>query len=81
MTCQEFIDFLMDYVDDVLPTEQRAQFDEHLSDCPECVNYLASYRATTALGKAAFKPTDSALPTEVPRDLIQAILAARRMSQ
>jgi anti-sigma factor RsiW len=77
VTCQEFIDFLMDYADGVLPPEQRAQFDEHLSVCPDCVNYLASYRATTSLGKAAFKPSDTPIPPEVPSDLVRAILAAR----
>lgn len=76
MTCQEFIDFLMDYDEGVLPSDQRAQFDEHLSVCPDCVNYLASYRATKAMGKSAFSVGCEPLPPEVPPELIQAILLA-----
>jgi anti-sigma factor RsiW len=77
VTCQEFIDFLMDYDEGLLPTDRRAQFDEHLSVCPDCVNYLASYRVTKALGKSVFPVTSELLPPEVPVELIQAILAAR----
>ncbi len=75
MTCQEFIDFLMDFDDGVLPVEQRALFDEHLSVCPDCVNYLESYRATKALGKSAFANGSEPVPPDVPVKLIQAILS------
>ena len=78
MTCQEFIDFLLDYDDGVLPADQRARFDEHLSVCPDCVNYLASYRATKAMGKSAFSVGSEPLPAEVPPELIQAILSAHK---
>jgi anti-sigma factor RsiW len=66
VTCQEFIDFLLDYDEGVLPADQRAFFDEHLSVCPDCVNYLASYRATKALGKSAFSAGSEPLPAAVP---------------
>ncbi len=81
MTCQEFIDFLMDYDDGNLPATHRALFDEHLSICPDCVNYLASYRAATALGKSAFSMTADPVPAEVPRELVQAILCARTQAK
>lgn len=76
MTCQEFIEFLTDYDDGVLSEEQRTLFDEHLAICPDCVKYLASYRVTKALGQAAFADEKEALPSEVPPELIQAILSA-----
>ncbi len=76
MTCQEFIDFLTDYDDGALPEEQRALFDEHLAICPDCVNYLASYRAARDLGKSAFAGDEDTLSSEVPPELIQAILSA-----
>lgn len=81
MTCQEFIDFLLDYEEGVLPAGQRVRFDEHLAVCPDCVNYLKSYRATMALGKSVFSTGSEPLPSDVPPKLIQAILASRKHSE
>jgi anti-sigma factor RsiW len=75
VTCQEFIEFLLEYDEGRLPADVRAQFDAHLAICPDCVNYLASYRATTALGKIALGGSADPLPESVPEELIQAILA------
>ena len=77
MTCQDFIEFLLDYDEGRLPPAIHAQFDEHLAICPDCVHYLASYRAATALGKNAFVHPAGPLPDTVPEELIQAILALR----
>ena len=76
MTCQEFIDFLLDYDEGVLPADQRTLFDEHLSVCPDCVNYLASYRETIAAGKSVFPSGSAPVPPDVPTELIHAILSA-----
>jgi anti-sigma factor RsiW len=78
MTCQELIDFLMDYVDGSLPDEERQRFDDHLAICPDCVNYLVSYRTTMSLGRMAFADPNVPVPPAVPTELVQAILAARR---
>ncbi|MCP3960356.1 MAG: anti-sigma factor [bacterium] len=78
MTCKELIDFLMDYLDGELPADEARQFDEHLEICPPCANYLASYRETVRLGKMICQPEKSVLPTDIPEDLVQAILEARR---
>ena len=77
MICQEFIEFLLDYDEGRLPPDVRARFDEHLTVCPDCVNYLASYRATIALGKRAFASQEAPLPESVPEELVQAILSLR----
>ena len=79
MTCREFADFMMDYLSNELPAESRAQFEYHLSLCGNCRKYLRSYEETVKLGKRAFDDEDSALPPDVPDDLVKAILAARRM--
>ena len=78
MTCREVIEFLMDYLSGELPSDQRAAFDEHLGECPECVAYLKSYQETVALGKEVFRHPDEEVPDDVPEDLVRAILAARR---
>ncbi len=76
ITCRELIDFLADYVDDTLPPTERRVFEEHLSVCPDCQNYVASYKWTIALERAAMSRPDDEVPPEVPSDLVQAILAA-----
>ena len=77
MTCRDFADFLMEYLDGSLPSPARERFEEHLAECPDCVAYLATYQETVKLGKAACAQEDEALPAEVPNELVQAILAAR----
>jgi len=77
MTCRELVDFLMEYLAGTLPNAERARFDAHLSECPDCVAYLRTYRDTVKLGKAVFTEPDSPVPPEVPDDLVEAILAAR----
>ena len=77
LTCRELIDFLAAYLDGELAPEARTVFERHLSLCPNCVDYLASYRETIRLGKQACEP-DAELPADVPSDLVDAILAARR---
>jgi anti-sigma factor RsiW len=37
MTCREFTDFLLDYVDGGLADAERDRFAEHLGECPDCV--------------------------------------------
>jgi hypothetical protein len=77
MNCQEFADFLAEYVDKSLPEVQITAFEMHIADCPPCGSYLKSYELTIRLGKDALCP-DEAIPPDVPEDLIQAILRARR---
>lgn len=77
MTCRDFIDFLWRYVAEELPPDERLAFDAHLAVCPDCVDYLRSYRETVRLGKDAFPPDDSPVPEEVPEDLVRAILATQ----
>ncbi len=75
LTCHEVIDFLAAYLDDELPPDVRACFEEHLGVCPPCVDYIATYRQTQALALRAAQ--DEASDDEAaPEPLVQAILAA-----
>ena len=78
MTCREFAEFIAEYLAGELSRDTRAQFEHHLTVCPNCVAYLSNYRDTVALGRRAFADDDAAVPGEVPDDLVQAILASRR---
>jgi len=76
LSCRELIDFLAAYLEGELEEPVRADFERHLSRCPGCVDYLASYRETVRLGKQACQP-DADLPADVPPELVDAILASR----
>jgi len=76
MTCREFADFMADYLSDELPAESRSTFEQHLELCVNCQKYLAGYKETIRLGKRAFAEDDAAVPPQVPRDLVRAILRA-----
>lgn len=79
MTCRELADFILDYVSGELPAAARAEFDHHLRKCLNCCRYLASYQETLRLGQRAFVEETGQVPPDVPQQLIDAILAARRL--
>ena len=74
MTCRDFADFLLDYVEGALPLEARRRFDEHMAACPDCVQYLQHYTAAIEAGRLAM-PED--LAADLPDELVSAILRAR----
>lgn len=78
MTCRDLVEFLTDYLSGELSAEQRAVFEDHLTECDACVAYLKSYQETVRLGTAAFVQSDEQVPAEVPEELVQAVLAARK---
>ena len=78
VTCRELIEFLHLYLDGELLPERVAEFERHLSVCESCVHYLATYKTTIALGKAVCEDLDGPVGTDVPADLVAAILSARR---
>jgi anti-sigma factor RsiW len=77
MTCREFTEFLIDYVENDLAAGERTTFDDHLKGCPDCVTYLRGYEQTIRLGKTVCKEDHDAVDDAVPEELVQAILAAR----
>jgi anti-sigma factor RsiW len=78
VTCREFADFIADFFDDGLPAAERQAFERHLARCQNCARYLDGYRQTVALGKQAFANADGSLPSEVPDELVDGIIRARR---
>jgi anti-sigma factor RsiW len=77
ITCRELTEFLDDYVASTLDAARRAVFDAHLAACEDCRNYLASYRATIGLSKAA----GESIPQNVPPGIVKAVLASRKAKQ
>lgn len=80
LTCRELIDFLVDYLDGVLTVDEQTAFEAHLAVCPNCVDYLAEYRATVEAGRVAYRDREGPVPDEVPDELVAAVLSARRRS-
>jgi anti-sigma factor RsiW len=78
LTCRELVDFLMSYLDDELPDPERRTFEAHLAACEDCVAYLRTYEAAVRLGRQAFVAQDASGCSDVPEELVAAILAARR---
>lgn len=79
MTCREFADFMADYLADELPSDSRSAFEAHLGLCANCQKYLAGYEETVRLGRRAFADDDAVVPPQVPEELVQAILRAKRV--
>ncbi len=76
MTCVEFEDFVLDFLDDQLTAKQRHRFELHLRLCRECREYLDAYQRARDLGRKALTDTDPELP-EIPEDLVTAIMDAQ----
>ncbi len=75
--CSEIHDALDDCLDRTMRQDERETFDAHLAVCPECRDYLSSYAATVRLGKAAHASPAHG-PPPPPKDLVAAVLAARK---
>jgi anti-sigma factor RsiW len=75
VTCRDFAEFLLEYVEGELPAEARRRFDDHMAICPDCVQYLQHYTETIKAGRLALADD---LPADVPEGLVTAILQARR---
>lgn len=61
LSCQELVELVTSYVEDVLPGDDRARFDLHVETCSACVAYVGQMRATihltaTARGDEALDP-------------------------
>ena len=77
MTCLEFEEFVLSYLEGELPERQKRIFEWHLRICRECREYLAAYKRTIEIGKAVLGPANEPVPDDVPGDLIRAVLASR----
>jgi predicted anti-sigma-YlaC factor YlaD len=49
LTCQELVELVTDYLEDVLPSNERARFDNHLQGCSGCRAYLQQMKQTLYL--------------------------------
>ena len=53
MTCKELVELVTDYLEGKLPAVEVVRFEQHLSSCDGCTNYLEQMRQTVrAVGHA-----------------------------
>ena len=51
LACNELVELVTDYMEGTLPPAERARFDAHLTECPDCVEYVAQmHRTVVAVG-------------------------------
>ena len=77
MTCRECSEFVADYLAKELDPAVSEIFERHLQLCPNCVTYVRQYDLTIRAAREACGQ-GAPLPADIPEELIQAILAARR---
>jgi hypothetical protein len=46
LPCQEFVELVTDYLEEVLPSDVRERFEAHLRVCDGCELYLGQMRLT-----------------------------------
>lgn len=81
LTCKQFDEFMVDFLDRELPFAQRASCWMHLKLCRNCAKFVRQYEETIALGKQAFGDPDNPVPDTVPEDLINAAVARQRKAR
>ena len=54
LACNELVELVTNYMEGTLRPAERARFDAHLTECPDCVEYVAQMRRTiVAVGLSA----------------------------
>ncbi|HEX6490656.1 MAG TPA: zf-HC2 domain-containing protein [Gaiellaceae bacterium] len=69
LSCQELVELVTDYLEDVLGAEERARFEQHIGTCAGCTEYLEQLRTTIRLS-GLIRPAD--LSPEAERALLEA---------
>lgn len=77
--CRELFARLSAYLDGELAAEERRQIEEHLCDCPPCVEFIESLRRTVDLCHG-FEPEGDPPPVkpELKQKLLEAFQKARQ---
>ena len=77
ITCRQFEEFILAYLEGELSGRQKFVFELHINVCRECRDYLAAYKRTIEISRRAFDKPEQPVPDDVPEDLVKAILSAR----
>ncbi|MBI3648093.1 MAG: zf-HC2 domain-containing protein [Actinobacteria bacterium] len=75
LTCREVVEIVTDYLEGAMTSMERARFEEHLSACDGCANYLRQMRETIRLTGML---EEDQIPQEQKRELLMAFRGWRR---
>jgi anti-sigma factor RsiW len=76
ISCQQLIEFCLDYVDGALPEGEQVRFRRHLSQCPDCVTFFETYQKTPQVSREAMT---AQMPDSV-RESVRSFLRTLRNS-
>jgi hypothetical protein len=51
-TCKEITDLIFGYLNETLSSSVKRDFQRHLRICPDCVNFLNTYKKTVATSRS-----------------------------
>jgi anti-sigma factor RsiW len=66
-SCKKMTDLILDYVTDQLSPALKDEFERHLQICPDCVNFLTTYRKTMSQTKSLSAAT---IPAKVRKNIL-----------
>ena len=64
--CKECVELLGEYIEGSLPADRAKALEEHLSQCPPCITFVRTYKATRGLCRKA-------LAREMPSELMHSL--------
>ena len=67
--CKECLGLLTDYLEGELDSRTAKALEDHFEDCPPCIAFLKTYKATTKICRDNLKTVE--IPTEVQNKLIE----------
>ncbi|HEY0706075.1 MAG TPA: zf-HC2 domain-containing protein [Polyangia bacterium] len=73
ISCQNIVDFCLDYLEGSLPAEDQSGFDRHLLVCGTCLSFFESYRRTSEISRQALA---AEMPVQV-KEAVRSYLRAR----
>lgn len=71
ITCREIVELMTDYLEGAMTPEDRSRFEEHLSNCDGCTNYLGQLREMIRIAGMLTEE-------QIPDDQKQGLLVAFR---
>ncbi len=72
-TCQQLVDFCLEFLDGSLPEGDQREFQRHLGHCSPCVTFFETYRRTPEISREAFALE---MPSDV-KDAVRSFLRSR----
>jgi len=77
-TCKEITDLIFGYLNDTLSRSVKRDFQRHLRVCPDCVNFLNTYKKTVATS-GSLRPEE--MPAKVRDNILDFLRGRIRKSE